>query len=239
MILPSSLTRSTPHHVAIIMDGNRRWARREACTLASGYRRGVDALRESVRAAIDHGVGILTVYGFSTENWNRSESEVSLLMQICAGAAQSELFGLVREHVRVRIVGDISPFPAAARIALDQLVRATAHNSRITLQLALNYSGRAEILRAIQSLARDVANKSLLPEQIDERLVASRMYEPDSPDPDLLIRTGGDLRISNFLLYQLAYTELLTTEVLWPEFTQAHFAAAMADYEQRQRRFGQ
>ncbi|MDP9017463.1 MAG: polyprenyl diphosphate synthase [Candidatus Eremiobacteraeota bacterium] len=239
MLLPDSPPRTLPQHVAIIMDGNRRWARRETCTLASGYWRGVDALRECVRAAIDHRVGVLTVYGFSTENWHRGDSEVSLLMRILAGAAQSELFGLVREHVRVRIVGDLAPFPAAARIALEQLVRATAGNTRLTLQLALNYSGRAEILRAIRSLAHDVARKTITPEQIDEHLVASRMYEPESPDPDLLIRTGGDLRVSNFLLYQLAYTELLTTDVLWPDFTQAHFADALTKYEQRQRRYGQ
>jgi undecaprenyl diphosphate synthase len=220
------------------MDGNRRWARERGESLAEGYRRGVAALRACVRAAVDHGVDVLTVYGFSTENWRRDESEVSLLMQICAGAAQSELFGLVREAVRVRIVGDITPFPAGTRAALAQLVRATSRNSKLTLQLALNYSGRAEILAAIQAIARDVDHGVLLPENIDEQSVRARLYEPQCPDPDLLIRTGGDLRISNFLLYQLAYTELFTTDVLWPDFSAAHFSAAVDDYVRRQRRYG-
>ena len=220
------------------MDGNRRWARRHGLDLSEGYRRGVDSLRAVVRAAIAQQVAVITVYGFSTENWSREASEVSLLMQTCARAAQSELFGLVREHVRVRIVGDITPFPAVTRAALQQLVRATARNTRLTLQLALNYSGRAEILQAVQSIARDVKLGLVAPAHIDEQMVRGRMYAPECPDPDLLIRTGGDLRISNFLLYQLAYTELFTTDVLWPDFSEAHFTQAITDYEQRQRRFG-
>ncbi|MFN2529317.1 MAG: polyprenyl diphosphate synthase [Candidatus Baltobacteraceae bacterium] len=231
--------RSSPRHVAIIMDGNRRWSRERGETLNEGYRRGVAALRATVRAALAHDLEVLTVYGFSTENWRREAGEVSLLMQICAGAAQSELFGLVREAVRVRIVGDISPFPSATRAALAQLVRATSRNSKLTLVLALNYSGRAEILAAIQSIARDVESGILLPEKIDENVVRGRLYEPHCPDPDLLIRTGGDLRISNFLLYQLAYTELFTTGVLWPDFSEEHFASAVAEYARRQRRFGE
>ena len=238
MALHLPLSGSVPHHVAVIMDGNRRWARERERSLDEGYRQGVNALRATVRAAVDCGVGVVTVYGFSTENWSRDASEVSLLMQICAGAAQSELFGLVREHVRVRILGDIARFPLATRTALQQLVRATAGNSKLTLVLALNYSGRAEIVHAIRSIARDVGAGTLLAENIDETLVRARMYEPDCPDPDLLIRTGGDLRISNFLLYQLAYTELLNTEVLWPDFTEKHFCDAIAEYEHRQRRFG-
>ncbi|MBC5815213.1 MAG: di-trans,poly-cis-decaprenylcistransferase [Candidatus Eremiobacteraeota bacterium] len=229
----------SPRHVAIIMDGNRRWARERGEDLSEGYRRGVTALRAAVRAAVTHKLEVLTVYGFSTENWRRETSEISLLMQICAGAAQSEVFGLVREAVRVRIVGDISPFPPATRAALAQLVRATARNSKLTLQLALNYSGRAEILAAIQSIARDVESGTLLPETIDEDLVRGRLYEPQCPDPDLLIRTGGDLRISNFLLYQLAYTELFTTDVLWPDFSEEHFSCAVAEYARRHRRYGE
>ena len=238
MALPIQAPRSAAQHVAIIMDGNRRWARDRGESLSAGYRRGVAALRATVRAAAHHEVRVLTVYGFSTENWSRDRSEVSLLMQICAGAAQSELFGLVREAVRVRIVGDISPFPGATRAALAHLVHATSRNSGLTLQLALNYSGRAEILAAIQSIARDVGRGVLLPEKIDEDAVRARLYEPQTPDPDLLIRTGGDLRISNFLLYQLAYTELFTTGVLWPDFSESHFSQALDDYARRQRRYG-
>jgi undecaprenyl diphosphate synthase len=238
MALPIQAPSTQPHHVAVIMDGNRRWARERGEPLAEGYRRGVAALRATVRAAAQRDVRVLTVYGFSTENWRRERSEVSLLMQICGGAAQSELFGLVREAVRVRIVGDISPFPGATRAALAHLVRVTSRNTGLTLQLALNYSGRAEIIAAIRSIARDVGRGVLLPEKIDEDAVRARLYEPHCPDPDLLIRTGGDLRISNFLLYQLAYTELFTTEVLWPDFSETHFLQALDDYARRQRRYG-
>jgi len=229
---------AAPRHVAIIMDGNRRWSHRHRVGLPEGYRRGVDALRNAVAAAIDHGVDVLTVYGFSTENWRRDVSEVCLLMSVCAAAAQSELFTLVRESVRVRVVGDIAPFPRATRAALFQLVDATAQNSRLTLQLALNYSGRAEILHAVRSIVADAASGQLRSDDIDERFLRARMYAPDCPDPDLLIRTGGDLRVSNFLLYQLAYTEIVATPVLWPDFDATHFAAAISDFEQRRRRFG-
>ena len=229
---------AAPHHIAIIMDGNRRWARERGLPAAAGHKRGVDALRAAVRAAIDHNVRILTVYGFSTENWRREQSEVSSLMQLCASAARSEMFGLVREHVRVRIVGDISPFPPATRAALGELVRATARNDRVTLQLALNYSGRAEIVNAARAIASDVAAGALRAQDVTEETLRERMYAPEVPDPDLLIRTGGDMRVSNFLLYQLAYTEIFTTNVLWPDFNEEQFALACADYVRRQRRFG-
>ena len=227
-----------PQHIAIIMDGNRRWARLHGVGLMEGYRRGVGSLRAAVAAALDLDVPILTVYGFSTENWRRDASEVSLLMKVCAAAAHGELLGLVRQAVRVRLVGDITPFPNATRSALAHLVSATEGNSRLTLQLALNYSGRAEILRAVRSIVADAASGRVRSEQIDESFLRARMYEPDTPDPDILIRTGGDLRVSNFLLYQLAYTELIATPVLWPDFNASHFAAAVADYETRRHRFG-
>ena len=238
MSIAVSSERTSPRHVAIIMDGNRRWARLHGRSLEAAYRGGVDALRAAVRAAAACGVEVLTVYGFSTENWRRGEREVSLLMQTLAAAAQSELFGLLRERVRVRIIGDVAAFPAPARLALAQLVRATRKNSGLTLQLALNYSGRAEIVRAVRSIAGDIRAGSLHPADVDETLVGSRMYAPEARDPDLLVRTGGDLRISNFLLYQLAYTEIYTTPVLWPDFDQACFAQALTDYDRRVRRYG-
>lgn len=220
------------------MDGNRRWARHHGVRLLEGYRRGVDSLRAAVKTALERGIDILTVYGFSTENWQRDASEVSLLMKVCGAAAQSELFTLVRQSVRVRIVGEIAPFPSPTRRALARLVDATAANSRLTLQLALNYSGRAEIVQAVRSIVADAANGRVRSDEIDESFLRARMYAPDCPDPDLLIRTGGDLRVSNFLLYQLAYTELFTTPVLWPDFAEIDFAQAIGDYEQRRRRFG-
>jgi len=229
---------TVPRHVAIIMDGNRRWSAIHGLGLLEGYRRGVKALRAAVAAALERGVGVLTVYGFSTENWRRDAAEVSLLMNVCAAAAQSELFALVSGSVRVRIVGDIAPFPRGTRTALARLVDATALNSRLILQLALNYSGRAEIVQAVRSIVADAANGRVRCDEIDESFLRARMYAPDCPDPDLLIRTGGDRRVSNFLLYQLAYTELFTTPVLWPDFSEQHFAQAIGDYERRRRRFG-
>ncbi len=229
---------AVPHHVAIIMDGNRRWAKDRGLPVAEGYRRGVTALRGAVRAAAATGVGRLTVYGFSTENWRRESGEVSLLMQLYAACAQSEKGDLIRQGVRVEIIGELDAFAFPARAALRDLVEATKRGTRITLALALNYSGRNEIVRAVQSIARDVAANRLTPDSIDESMLRGRMYAPHAADPDLLIRTGAEFRVSNFLLYQLAYTELLTLPVMWPDFDSAQFDAAVREYGDRQRRFG-
>jgi undecaprenyl diphosphate synthase len=225
-------------HVAIIMDGNRRWAIAHGVPLVEGYRRGIAALREAVRAAIDAGVATITVYGFSTENWRRDGNEIGMLMQLCAGFAAAEKPALMRQGVRVRIVGDIEPFLLPARAGLRELVRATEKNRRLTLNLALNYSGRAEIVRAAQLIARDVQSGRLAAADVDENVLRSRLYAPEMPDPDLLIRTGGDQRVSNFLLYQIAYTELLTLPIMWPDFTAEHFAKAVRALGERERRFG-
>jgi undecaprenyl diphosphate synthase len=225
-------------HVAIIMDGNRRWALGRGLPILEGYRRGIDALRAAVRAAIDNGVGTLTVYGFSTENWRRDAGEIGMLMQLCAAFAATEKPALVRQGVRVRILGDIEPFILPSRAALRELVRATEKNRRLTLNLALNYSGRAELVRAAQLIARDVQSGRLMPADVDEAALQSRLYAPDLPDPDLLIRTGGDLRVSNFLLYQIAYTELLTLPIMWPDFTAEDFTRAVLALGDRERRFG-
>ena len=225
-------------HVAIIMDGNRRWAAARGLPIAEGYRRGIAALRSTVQAAADAGVGTLTVYGFSTENWRREAGEVSTLMQLCALFAQAERAPLTRMGVRVRIVGDIEPFAFPAQRGLRELVRSTAKNRRLTLNLALNYSGRAEIVRAARAIAQDVREGRLRADEVDDAALRARMYAPETPDPDLLIRTGGDLRVSNFLLYQIAYTELVTLPVMWPDFSPDDFAEAIGAYGQRQRRFG-
>ncbi|MHB8141228.1 MAG: polyprenyl diphosphate synthase [Vulcanimicrobiaceae bacterium] len=227
-----------PAHVAIIMDGNRRWAALHGLPAVEGHRRGVTALRAAVRAAIDRGVARLTVYGFSTENWRRTPHEVDLIMQLCAASARSESAGLCAQGVRVEVIGDLDAFILPARAAVRDLVRATAQNSRLTLSLALNYSGRAEIVRAVQALARDVERGRLRAADVDEAALRSRMDAPGAPDPDLLIRTGGDFRISNFLLYQLAYTELMTLPVLWPDFDEVAFGQALDTFGERQRRFG-
>ena len=238
MAMHVPVPQSAPAHVAIIMDGNRRWAAQHGVPVIEGYRRGVDALRRSIAAALDAGVGSVTAFGFSTENWRRDPGEVSILMQLCAVFARTEREQLRKQGVRVRIVGDIEPFAFPARAALHSLVGATERNARLTLNLALNYSGRAEILRAVKSIATDVASGALEPASVDEAAFRSRLYAPELADPDLLIRTGGDFRISNFLLYQLAYTELVTLPVLWPDFDAGHFAHALRNFTQRERRFG-
>jgi len=225
-------------HVAVIMDGNRRWARAKGLPILEGYRRGVLALRSAVGAALDHGVTRLTVYGFSTENFRRDAGEVDLIMQLCATAARGELRHLAQRGVRVETIGDLDAFALPARAALRDVVRATAQNRRMTLALALNYSGRAEIVRAAKAIAMDVARGRLSVAEVDEASLRQRMYAPHAPDPDLLIRTGGDLRVSNFLLYQIAYTELLALPTLWPDFDAATFAQAVSGFGERHRRFG-
>lgn len=228
-----------PQHVAIIMDGNRRWARAHSLPIAEGYRRGVTALRAAVRGAAQLGVKRLSVYGFSTENWRREPDEVDLIMQLCAGSALGELPSLRNQGVRVEVIGDLEAFTLPARAAVRKLVNATAQNTGLTLVLALNYGGREEILRAARSLAIDVASGALKVEQIDEVALRARMFAPHAPDPDLLIRTGGEQRISNFLLFHLAYTELLTIPEYWPDFNEATLTNACNEYVSRTRRFGE
>jgi undecaprenyl diphosphate synthase len=237
-MLQAHLPETAPEHIAVIMDGNRRWARERGLPIAEGYRRGVAALRATVRAAARAGVRRVTAYGFSTENWQRESREVTLLMRLYAACARSEKPDLVRQGVRVEIIGDLDAFALPARAALHELVDATQCNTRITLALALNYSGRSEIVRAVQAVATEVAAGRLRPEEIDESLLRGRMYAPHAPDPDLLIRTGAEHRVSNFLLYQLAYTELLTLPVMWPEFDETTFTQALSVYGERQRRYG-
>jgi undecaprenyl diphosphate synthase len=227
-----------PGHVAIIMDGNRRWARERRMPAIEGHRRGIVALREVTRAASDWGIPMMTVYGFSTENWKRDSTEISLLLDLCVYFAQSELAELRRNNVRVNVIGHYEQLPAPSRDALDLLIAKTADCTGLTLNLAVNYSGRSEVRDAVVSLARDVQAGRLAPEAIDEARIASYLYTANMPDPDMLIRPGGESRLSNFLLYQAAYTELLMTDVYWPDFGRDDFAAALAEYQRRQRRFG-
>lgn len=227
-----------PQHVAMIMDGNRRWARKRSLPIVEGYRRGMTVLRDTTRACKDFGVPILTVYGFSEENWKREMSEISLLFELCCAFARTELDALRRENVRVRVIGRLDALPRAPRQALQDLVEKTAANTGTQLNLAVNYSGRTEMRDAVQALARDVRAGVLAPEAIDDGTLHSYLYTAGLPDPDLLIRPGGEFRLSNFLLYQVAYTELWVTDAYWPEFTRAHFAEAIVEFQRRQRRFG-
>lgn len=227
-----------PRHVAIVMDGNRRWARRRGLPAIEGHRRGIAALRRSTRAASDLGIEALTVYGFSTENWNRDAREISLLFELCVYFARNELAELVRNDVRVRVIGDWESLPDGPRTALADLQRETERNAGLVLNLAVNYSSRAELGRAVKAIARDVAAGRMAPSDVDETLVSRYLYTAGLPELDLLIRPGGERRLSNFLLYQAAYAELVMTEVFWPDFSEEDFVGAVLEYQQRERRFG-
>jgi undecaprenyl diphosphate synthase len=227
-----------PKHIAIIMDGNRRWAKERGLPGIEGHRRGMVALREVTRAASDLGIPLLTVYGFSTENWRRDSTEISLLLDLCVYFAHNELAELCRNNVRVNVIGAYRALPPASRGALEELMERTAGNTGLLLNLAVNYSARLELERAVRSIADDVAAGRLKPCDIDDRAIASYLYTAEMPDPDMLIRPGGEHRLSNFLLYQVAYTELIMTDVYWPDFGKDEFVRALIEFQKRQRRFG-
>jgi undecaprenyl diphosphate synthase len=227
-----------PRHVAIIMDGNRRWAAAGGLPAIEGHRRGMLTLRRIVVAAAKAGIDVLTVYAFSEENWGRSPAEIGTLMDLGVTFARREADAFAREGVRVRLIGRRDRLPIALREAFAMLEARTAACSGMTLNLAVDYGARTELCAAIRSLAEDVAAGRLEPDAIDEDAIAGRLSTAGMPDPDLLIRTGGDLRLSNFLLYQCAYTELWSTSVPWPQFDARAFTSALESYAQRQRRFG-
>ncbi|MBV8372067.1 MAG: di-trans,poly-cis-decaprenylcistransferase [Candidatus Eremiobacteraeota bacterium] len=220
------------------MDGNRRWAIERRLPIAAGYRRGVTALRRTLRAARVAQVRVVTAYAFSEENWTRPPAEVTLLMKLCARAARGELRALAGENVRVRLCGRNERLPASTRAALEALVAETACNDGITLNLAIDYGGRREIGDAVRALAREVSGGLRDIDSIDEWAVQSRLYTAGLPDPDLVIRTGGELRLSNFLLFQSAYAEFWATQTYWPDFDEAHLQAALDAFALRQRRYG-
>jgi undecaprenyl diphosphate synthase len=220
--------------VAIIMDGNARWARRRRLPIAAGHRAGTRALRRTVEAAIDLGVESLAVYAFSTENWSRPAEEVELLMEIFGETIQRELPDLVRQGVRVRFIGRSDRAPENLRERMTALEEETRHNERLSLWIAFDYGGRDELVRA----ARSLVESGIDPREVDENAFAAQLYAPELPDPDLLIRTSGELRISNFLLWQLAYAELVFVDTLWPDFGAPQLREALAAYAQRRRRFG-
>ena len=220
------------------MDGNRRWATARGLSASEGHHAGASALRKTVKAATLAGVEILTVFAFSEENWKRDATEVSTIMDLVRGFALREAAALCRENVRVRAIGRTGALPIATRVALDALVAATANNDGLLLNLALNYGGRSELCDAIRALALDVQAGRLAADTIDDDSLSDYLYTAGMPDPDLLIRTGGELRVSNFLLYQIAYAEMWSTPVRWPDFDEAAFSIALADYGARQRRFG-
>ena len=220
--------------VAIIMDGNGRWARRRGLAIALGHRAGTRALRRTVESAIDLGVHNLVVYAFSTENWSRSQDEVDALMEIFGETIERELPDLAEQGVRVRFIGRRDRAPEALRARMEAMEDRTELNSRLGLWIAFDYGGRAELVRA----ARRIAESGMDPREIDENVVAQHLYAPELPDPDLLIRTSGELRVSNFMLWQLAYAELVFVDRLWPDFDGRDLRGALAEYARRRRRFG-
>jgi undecaprenyl diphosphate synthase len=224
--------------VAIIMDGNRRWAAARGLPAIEGHRRGLSTLREIVAAAASAGVDVLTAYAFSEENWQRPAPEIRGLMDLAAHFARHEAAALARENVRVRILGRRDRLPAAVARGVGELETRTVACTGLALNLAVDYSARTELADAVRGLAADVLRGVLDPQAIDDAAIASRLHTAGQPDPDLLVRTGGELRLSNFLLYQCAYTELFSTPVPWPEFDAAAFTAALATFAARQRRFG-
>ena len=227
-----------PRHVAVIMDGNGRWAAARGLERIEGHREGIESVREVIRACRDHGVEILTLYAFSIENWNRPRSEVSGLMQLLEEYLESEIEEVMEHGARVRSIGRLDRLPPSTRRAVERAVARTADNTGMQLVFALSYGGRAEIVDAARRIARDAEEGKLDPEALDEKGFASYLYAPELPDPDLLIRTGGEQRVSNFLLWQIAYAELHLSERMWPEFRRAEFESAIADYQCRERRFG-
>jgi len=227
-----------PAHVAIIMDGNGRWATGRGLPRVAGHREGVKAARAIVRAADAIGLRYLTLYAFSTENWSRPEDEVSMLMRLLEESIYRELPELMENNVRLRVIGRTAGVPLPVRRGLEHVVAATEKNTGLTLLMAFNYGGRDELLDAFRALARRVQTGELAPERISEADVSGALYTDGVPDPDLLIRTSGEMRVSNFLLWQIAYTELWVTPTLWPDFAPADLYRAVADFQRRTRRFG-
>jgi undecaprenyl diphosphate synthase len=227
-----------PRHVAIIMDGNGRWAERRHRPRLFGHEAGMRAVREVIETAADFQIPYLTLYAFSQENWKRPRPEVEALMKLLQHYIRSERKQLIEKRIRVNAIGELDRLFPTARAELDKLIAETAHNNRLVVTLALSYGGRAEIVEAARQIARRVAHGELDPDAVDEALFKSFLYTSDLPDPDLLIRTSGELRVSNFLLWQVAYTELYVTDVLWPDFDRQAFVDAIAAFQNRERRFG-
>lgn len=237
--LPTDLdVQRLPRHVAVIMDGNGRWAKQQGLPRFMGHRQGVDTLKELLRCCKDWGIQALTAYAFSTENWGRPLAEVEFLMTLFERVLRRELEELVSEGVQIHFVGDLASLPESLREEIDRAMAATRHNQTIRFTVATNYGGRREILQACRAIAYKVEQHQLQVEDIDEVLFEKHLYTAGNSDPDLLIRTSGELRVSNFLLWQVAYAEIYVTETLWPSFDRQEFHRALSDYQQRQRRFG-
>lgn len=225
-----------PRHIAIIMDGNGRWAKERGKERSYGHQAGVDTVRRITSECVRLGVKFLTLYTFSTENWSRPETEIAALMGLVLSSLEDEIF--MKNNVRFQVVGDIQRLPQSVQDKLQETMEHTAQNTAMTMVVALSYSSRWELTRAAQSIARDVKARTLQPEDITEELMNERLETAFMPDPELLIRTGGELRISNYMLWQIAYSELYFCDTYWPDFDEADLHQAIASYQARQRRFG-
>ena len=227
-----------PKHVAIIMDGNGRWATGKGMSRVFGHRNALTAVRESIESAAQIGVKAITLYAFSTENWNRPKLEVDALMSLLVNSLKNELLTFQENGVIVNAIGNIENLPNKAKKALNDVITQTKDNSKIIMTLALSYGSREEIVNAIKNISKKVVNKELSVKEIDENIINNHLYTFNLPEVDLMIRTSGEQRISNFLLWQMAYAELYFTDVLWPDFRKEHFYDAIIDYQNRERRFG-
>lgn len=227
-----------PNHIAIIMDGNGRWAKKRNLPRIAGHHRGVETVRQIVEACASLGVKILTLYAFSTENWKRPKEEVSTLMRLMVKSLKSETDELHKNKIKLISIGDSKSLPDIVRRELNSAIEKTSHNDKMILNLALSYSGRWELVEAVKTISKEVLAGNLDPDQINEQTVESNLTTAGLPEPDLMIRTSGEFRISNFLLWQLAYSEIYISDVLWPEFRSKHLIEAVIDYQKRERRFG-
>ena len=236
--LSANAVANLPTHVAIIMDGNGRWAKARMLPRVEGHRNGVDSVRAIVRASGELGIKYLTLYAFSVENWNRPKDEVDTLMKYLARFLKNEIGELTRNNVRLEAIGQLWRLPEAVQEQLEKTRAALARNNGLTLILALSYGGRTELVEAMRTLGAKVKSGELEPAEITERHIAEHLYTRHYPDPDLLIRTSGEMRVSNFLLWQISYAELVVTPTLWPDFRKAQLVAALEEYAGRHRRFG-
>ncbi|MEM8828719.1 MAG: isoprenyl transferase [Cyanobacteria bacterium P01_G01_bin.19] len=229
---------SLPKHVAVIMDGNGRWAKQRGLPRIEGHRRGANTLKEMLRYCKDLGIETLTAYAFSTENWGRPTGEVNFLMGLFERLLQKELREMEQEEVCINFIGDLTPLPASLQAEMHRSMERTKNNAGVFFNVAINYGSRHEMIKACQAIAQKIEQGELSTEEIDESTVSQHLYTSASPDPDLLIRTSGEMRLSNFLLWQLAYTEIYVTDTLWPDFDSEQFDLALASFQQRDRRFG-
>ena len=236
--MTSSSTGKIPRHVAIIMDGNGRWAKQRGLPRIKGHHEGAESVRAILKACRKFDVEYLTLYAFSSENWVRPKPEVTGLMALLKKFLRDQSFELHENNVKLRVIGHVQDLPSSVRSELNRVIDETAHYSKGTLTLALSYGGRAELTDAMRTIARKVKDGELRPSSITEKTIQQHLYAPDIPDPDFMIRTSGEMRISNFLLWQLSYAELYVTPVLWPDFREPQFAEALAEYQRRHRRFG-